>query len=214
MMDSPADQRRNITAIAFAFEGGLGILALTFGLWLDHWPLPGVELTAEAWPAQQTAVLWGIAATVPMLLGMWLGDRFAFGPLLEVKRDVERLVVPMFANCSILDLALISLAAGFGEEMLFRGLLQSGLAEWLRPPLGPWVAVLAASFAFGLVHMVSTAYAVLATLIGVYLGVLLLCSGNLLTPVVAHGLYDFIALLYLVRFRGGQGDDEGRRTKG
>ena len=39
----------------------------------------------------------------------------------------------------------------------------------------------------------------LAALIGVYFGWLLIESGNLFVPVVAHAAYDFAALVYLLR---------------
>ncbi len=103
-----------------------------------------------------------------------------------------RAVAP--SNC-----ALIAAAAGLGEELLFRGLLQHGLAGWLAPPWGVWIALLAASLAFGCCHLLSTTYAVLAALIGLYLGLLLMFSGSLLAPALAHGLYDFVALVYLLR---------------
>ena len=86
--------------------------------------------------------------------------------------------------------------------MLFRGLVQHGLANWLAPPWGIWLALAIASVAFGCAHMLSATYAILAALIGLYLGLLLVWTGSLLTPAVAHGLYDFIALLYLVRSDG------------
>ena len=59
--------------------------------------------------------------------------------------------------------------------------------------------MLAASVLFGLGHMVTPTYAVLAGLIGLYLGALSMVFGNLLQVVVVHSLYDFVALLYLVR---------------
>jgi len=137
-----------------------------------------------------------------MLLGFWLIDRFPWGPLAALKADVDRLVVPVFRDSSIVDLALVALSAGIGEEMLFRGLLQHGLASWLAPPWGIWLALAIASAAFGCAHMLSATYAILAALIGLYLGLLLIWTGSLLAPAVAHGLYDFIALLYLVRGNG------------
>ena len=39
----------------------------------------------------------------------------------------------------------------------------------------------------------------LATLAGAYFGWLVLEFENLITPIVAHGLYDFLALVYLAR---------------
>jgi membrane protease YdiL (CAAX protease family) len=191
-----------ITATAVVFEGGLGVLALVAGGWLGHLPLPGIDWPIVDWPEQLRAVLWGAAATGPMLVGMWALDRCEARPLQQLKDDFERLIVPLFIRCNLLQLALISLTAGIGEELLFRGLLQAGLADWLEGPRAAWIALAAASIVFGLAHMISTTYAVIAALIGAYLGAIMLLTGNIVTPVVAHGLYDFVALLYLVHARG------------
>lgn len=198
-MDDEPGRGGNMTALAVAFEGGLGLAALLLGWLLDFWPVPGVELDGIIWSDHWPALLWGLAATGPMLAGFWLIDRFPWGPLGDLQRDVERLVVPLFRHCSILELALIAAAAGIGEELLFRGLLQHGLSVWLAPPWGVWTALVVASCVFGCFHVLSATYAVLAALIGLYLGVLLIFSGSLLAPAVAHGLYDFIALVYLLR---------------
>jgi len=208
-MDGESGRTRKITALAVAFEGGLGLAALLLGWLAGIWPVPGVEFDEIVWRDQWPALLWGLAATGPMLISFWLIDRFPWGPLGELKRDVERLVVPLFRDCNLLDLALIAAAAGIGEEMLFRGLLQQGLAQWLAPPWGAWIALLAASCVFGCFHPLSTTYVVLAALIGLYLGLLLVLSGSLLAPALAHGLYDFIALVYLVRGDAGSADGPG-----
>jgi hypothetical protein len=197
--DSGPGRSRNVAALAVAFEGGLGLAALLLGWVLGVWPIPGVEAGEIVWRGQWPALLWGLAATGPMLVGFWLIDRFPWGPLGDLKHDVERLVVPLFRNCSVRELALIAAAAGIGEEMLFRGLVQHALAQWLAPPWGVWIALVVAAFVFGGFHPLSATYAVLAALIGLYLGLLLIFTGNLLAPALAHGLYDFIALLYLVR---------------
>jgi membrane protease YdiL (CAAX protease family) len=52
---------------------------------------------------------------------------------------------------------------------------------------------------FGLCHWLSASYGVLALIVGMYLGGLFLISGSLIPPMIAHGLYDFVALIYLVR---------------
>lgn len=205
--DEPV-QGGNIAAMGVGFEGGLGLLALLLGWLLGVWPVPGIERSAEAWQSLWPALLWGLAATAPLLLGLWLIDRFPWGPLQDLQRDVERLIVPLFQNCTVAELALVSLAAGIGEEMLFRGLVQHGLADWLGTPWGVWIALAVASVVFGLAHMLSMTYAVLATVMGLYLGLLLIWTENLLVPAVAHGLYDFVALCYLVRYK----DDPGPVT--
>ena len=87
------------------------------------------------------------------------------------------------------------LTAGVGEEVLFRGFLQGALGQWLGT--GPGLVL--ASVVFGAAHPVTPAYVLIASVIGVYLGGLWLVSGNLLVPMLAHGLYDFVALLMLLR---------------
>ena len=57
----------------------------------------------------------------------------------------------------------------------------------------------AAPVKIGIMHPITPTYAVLATGVGVYLGVIFLLNENLLVVMLAHGLYDFIALLYLTR---------------
>ena len=62
--------------------------------------------------------------------------------------------------------------------------------------------VLAGGFAvFGLLHFITPLYALLAGLMGLYLGWLYEATGNLIVPMIVHGLYDFAALVYLVRIR-------------
>jgi hypothetical protein len=54
---------------------------------------------------------------------------------------------------------------------------------------------------FGLAHAITPLYAVLATLVGIYLSLSLDYGGdrNLLVPIVIHGLYDFLAFVALMR---------------
>jgi membrane protease YdiL (CAAX protease family) len=44
-----------------------------------------------------------------------------------------------------------------------------------------------------------TVNAILAAVIGVYLGLLRIWTGNLLTPVICHVVYDFAALVYFFK---------------
>jgi membrane protease YdiL (CAAX protease family) len=54
---------------------------------------------------------------------------------------------------------------------------------------------------FGLRHPISVPYMVMAAFLGLYLGTVWIVSGNLLTVIVVHTLYDFAALSYLIRIR-------------
>lgn len=137
----------------------------------------------------------GLLAAVPMvaLLGWCL--RTSWGPMRRLVTLVEERLGPHLANASAGGIVLLAGLAGLGEELLFRGVIQAGLAE--RFP--PWLAVAAASLLFGAGHWLSASYAALAAAIGAYLGVVFLLTGNLLAPVVAHALYDVVALAALAR---------------
>jgi CAAX protease family protein len=114
-------------------------------------------------------------------------------------RSLVQLVVeqlgPLLARCSVLELAALAAMAGISEEVLFRGTIQVALAQRLEDG----GALLVTSAAFGLVHCASRAYAVVAAVMGLYLGALFLLQGNLLAPVLTHALYDFVALLGVAR---------------
>ena len=107
--------------------------------------------------------------------------------------QIEKHIVPMFAGVPATGLLVIASMAGIGEECLFRGVLQPELAGWLGVPM----AVVVTSTLFGLAHSITPTYAVVAGLIGAYLGALAALTGNLLVPVIAHALYDFAALKFL-----------------
>ena len=96
----------------------------------------------------------------------------------------------------MIDLLGISLLAGLGEEILFRGVSQEAFTGWFNV----WVGVLMASVLFGLMHSITFTYVLLATLMGAYLGcVWLWADHNLLVIVLTHALYDFLVLLWLLR---------------
>ena len=188
-----------MTLVALAFEGGLGALALGVGWLVSHQPAIGIRFSSDSAREQTAAIAWGLAATLPLLFALLALDRFPFGPIQSVKDIAHDLVARMFHGASVLQLAVVSLAAGFGEELLFRGLAQAGVARLIGGEYGPWIALAAASVLFGVCHWLNTTYAVLAVLAGLYFGVLLLLTGSLWTPIIAHAAYDFIALVYLVR---------------
>jgi hypothetical protein len=174
--------------LAVGGEAGLLLLAWALARWLAISPVE--QLRPSLW-----AILWGVAATGPLLLGLrWI--------LTTRSRPASRLVTlvveqlgPLLAGRSAAELALLAMVAGVSEEVLFRGVVQIGLTRAL-PEV--WALVVASTM-FGLVHFASRAYALLAGVMGLYLGALFLIQGSLLAPIVAHGLYDFVALVYVAR---------------
>ena len=166
------------------------LLALALGWWLDLAPFATLAWT---WGG----LAWGIAATAPLLLGLTWCLRTTLAPVARLVQVVEQRIAPLFAGSGPLALALVALFAGLGEETLFRGVIQPALAAHL--PM--WAALAGTAALFGIAHWITPTYALLAGIVGAYLGALLLVSGNLLVPIVAHALYDLVALTLLVRLK-------------
>jgi membrane protease YdiL (CAAX protease family) len=191
-------KREVVIILAVFFEFGLAPIALFLGWLLGHPALKTFQWSLEA-------ALWGVVATVPLIL-MFLGIlRWPFGPLARVKKFCDDEVVPLLEKSTWSDIALISLSVGVCEEMLFRGVIQAYSIRWLQSWLGDWWGLPCglglASVFFGLMHPISFTYMVIVTILGLYLGTLWLLNGNLLTVMVTHALYDFAALAYLLRIR-------------
>ncbi len=200
-MDSEQDTPRNVTGLAITVEFGLAVLAIALAWLMGRPPLAGLDFSSTAINSNLWAVFIGILATVPMLLILPIVQRSNFQPIVRLRNLVDEMIVPMFAETTVIQMAVISLAAGVGEEMLFRGLLQESIADGIGGDAGMWIGLIIASLVFGACHWLTTTYAVLATGIGIYMGLLFVLTGNLIVPIVAHGLYDFLALVYLVKCR-------------
>jgi membrane protease YdiL (CAAX protease family) len=195
--DNPAG---NITGVALLFEGGIGLVALGLGWFFGVSPLESV--VRHSLPENVLAVIWGLAAAIPLFVALVVWDTGGQSWMAHLRQAVQQKVVPLFRGATTWQLLLISLAAGVGEELLYRGLVQVGLAQWAGEPHGAWMGLFVGSVFFGVCHWVTGEYALLATLIGLALGGLFLATGNLLAPIGMHALYDFLALLYLVRRYG------------
>lgn len=178
----------HVVWLTLVFEGFLLLLALGLGVVTD---LPAFATVSFSLASS----LLGLLATVPLLGFLYWSLYTRWDVIARLRAEVVELVVPMFRDCSAVHLAVVALAAGLGEEALFRGVLQP-LADRFLPTAA---AVALVAILFGLAHAVTRTYAVIAGLVGLYLGLLLLVTGTLLVPIVVHVLYDFVALLVLVR---------------
>ena len=167
-------------------------MAVLLGRWWDAPPFRRLE---GRWGGQGA----GIAAPAPLFVALWWGLTPRWGPAVRFGRMVQERIGPLFAGAGPGSLLLVALAAGVGEEALFRGVIQDALGARMPPA----AAITLAAVLFGALHWVSGAYAVLACLVGAYLGVLYETTGTLLAPIVTHALYDLVALLVLTRVKPG-----------
>lgn len=180
---------------AVVLELALGLVAIGLG-WI--WGADPRDLVPEIGEPWRLAggIGWGLLAALPLLIVIQLLERLPLEPIRNLQRETEERLLAMISGFSLLELGLISLCAGVGEELLFRGWLMMSLAgpieQWQTGTLA--AAVVLSSIAFGFAHPITRSYVVITAVIGVYLGVLLVWTGNLLVPITAHAFYDFVQL--------------------
>lgn len=183
---------------AALFEGSLIAVALLLG-WLGLSD-PAQPLKRLSWSEQlRPALIWGCMGTLPLLGLLFAIERFPVWPFRHMSEATDQLIKPLFRGTAIYELLLVSLLAGLGEELLFRWAIQGGLAAMADSQLAQVLALLFASLLFGLCHYLNHAYALFTFAIGIYFGCMMWLAGTWIAPAIAHGLYDFIALLYLTR---------------
>lgn len=180
---------------AAVFEGLVAVVAVVLG-WLFATP----ALATFAWSWADLG--WGVLAIVPPLGLLWCCLVVPWRPFQRLVLVVDEQMLPMFASVNAVEIAVVCVLAGLGEEMLFRSVVQAVAADWsarwLGWPVGVSLGLAASAILFGLAHAVTRTYLVLAALIGLYFGAVWLWVGNLLVPIVAHAGYDFVALVYLL----------------
>jgi membrane protease YdiL (CAAX protease family) len=193
-MAEPTD-RSQFLRLAAIFEGGLAFVALGLGLVFRIDPFADFHIDGMG-------VALGLAAALPPFLLLLATDRFRFSALERIKRVVLDILGPALRTCRWYELIFVAALAGFGEELLFRGLLQRLLESWLNfGGSGRIAGLIASNVIFGLLHFLTPTYAILAGLMGGYFGLLLDATHppNLVTAMIAHGVYDYLAFLLLRR---------------
>lgn len=139
-------------------------------------------------------VIGTLGALMPLALFVFLlSEKVNNTPLLgSLRKTIINDIRVIFSDCRLIDLYLISVFAGFAEELLFRGVIQVKLG------------IIGASIIFGLLHFITPAYFIIATFMGFYLGFLFQYYESLLIPIQLHFIYDLGALLYLRYFYVGR----------
>ena len=137
-------------------------------------------------------ILIGVIATLPPALFLWWFSRTDIPTFVKFRREQIEFFASNGFEFTMPRVILMAIGAGVSEELLFRGVFQSWIAGF-APVL---LALIISNVVFGLLHMRTMLYAIIAGCIGFYLGILYIYTENLLAPIITHGLYDFIALAY------------------
>jgi membrane protease YdiL (CAAX protease family) len=171
-------------AVAYAVLGLFALMLVELGRSgsaLLH-PAPWLELEPGA--RHIYSLLWGVAFGGLVVVGTRLCvTRFAWA------RGLHTALRPFASTMTPFDVLLLALLSAFGEEMLFRGLLQ------------PYIGVLPQALIFGAAHQMRGpsrwVWVVWATMVGLALGAMFQFTGSLLGPLAAHALVNGLNLVYL-----------------
>jgi membrane protease YdiL (CAAX protease family) len=183
------------------FELSLGFIAILLGAVIGINPR---EHLPRGWPLAQFDWLWiarSIAIAVPfaflLLVLVQLIGRLPLDPLNRLEQITKNQLRSTLGPSTIPQLIILSLAAGVGEELLFRGLIQNAFLSLYSPTTlaGALPAIICASIAFGFAHPISKSYILVTTLIGLLFGFVYWHYKDLLACVLAHSLYDAALLI-------------------
>ncbi|MEO0249837.1 MAG: type II CAAX endopeptidase family protein [candidate division WOR-3 bacterium] len=177
-------------SIYLFLEAGITFMLLAAVLKLRRETVRGLGLQWNRWKCQSISGL----AIVPFLFIINFLITFIFkiylpqyyierNPLTEMIRTPQQLVLFIFS----------ALVAGGIKEELQRAFILRMFSRYLG---GAGVGLVLWSLAFGAGHYVQGVQGiVLATIYGFIFGVVYLLSGSLIAPIVAHSVYDTLALL-------------------
>ena len=170
--------RRKLLTLALLTEGGLLVVAIGAARYFH------IDFISSYGHILRDFLLGLLFSVMPLALFIL----FCLRPpafLNSFRRVILHDIRRLFAGTTALDIVLISLLAGLGEEFLFRGVLQAK------------IGIIWSSLIFGLFHCLSPAYFVFATVMSLYLGELYIHFNGVTAAVSAHFAYDLGALIYI-----------------
>jgi sodium transport system permease protein len=155
-------------------------------------PLPTLSLQRPPWRGLLAAVLIGLtgwAAVGGLVIRL-------LPPPESLVKALEKIILLEGGDSPLWLLWLVmAVTPACCEELLFRGLILSGLRRW-----GPWPALLISSLLFAVAH--ASIYRLLPTFcLGLLLGYLVLKTGSIYCSMIAHALNNGLAVT-LARSQG------------
>jgi membrane protease YdiL (CAAX protease family) len=174
----------------------LGAMALLLGNWGVGLPALGLEVP-EVGPFLSWTVGLVVAGLALAMLFRPLERRISGGPPPFMAQLLPR------TSEERVTFAGLSLAAGWGEEMVYRGYVPALL---VAVGMDLWVAFGVSSVSFGVLHAYQGPAGILrTTAMGLLLALPVAFTGSLYPAMAAHALYDLVAGLVLGPFLLGRG---------
>lgn len=178
-------------------------LVAQFLLWKDS-TTKTLQLTAPHLPV----LLWGMAAIVSVsplidLLSIWNQGLHLPESMKAVEQwminseKAAEITTNQLLNTSnwggfIMNILIIAIMAGIGEELLFRGVLQKILINWTR---NTHLGILCAAIIFSAIHFQFFGFFPRMVL-GMILGYLYVWSKSIWVPIIAHALNNALTVTF------------------
>ena len=189
-MNNPVLNIDNFFKKACIFEASLILVAILLGWISEINPFEKLHFS-------EIAIAYGFIGTVPLLILFFVLEHVKIESVIKIRQLLLDTLGPGLYRYHWTDLLILAAIAGVSEEVIFRGVIQ----PWMESNWGATAALIGSNIIFGLAHALTPLYAVLAGLIGIYLGLSMdfVEQRNLLIPIVIHGLYDYLAFMLLMR---------------
>lgn len=173
--------------------------------------LLGVDRAPGLWPVALTICTMIVASPLMDVIIKWNAHITLPESLAAVEQSlrsaeqraseaVEMILGPHTDGNLVMSLLIVGVLAGFSEELFFRGAMQRLLHS---APMPGWGAVWLTATIFSLIHFQAFGF-VPRLLLGAYFGYLMLWSGSVWLPVIAHTVNN--SLYVILRYATGSGE--------
>ena len=103
--------------------------------------------------------------------------------------ELKKIFTDFLSHLNLLGIIILALASGIGEEMLFRGVIQS------------YAGLYATSIIFGLFHIGPSLkfvpWTIFAIIMGFILGALKIYTGGLFAPILVHTIVNLVNMIMI-----------------
>jgi membrane protease YdiL (CAAX protease family) len=195
---SSADFIQAIEAVAFSSVGILSSILCTACLLVSATVVAALlspvslrdRLRVRRVKLSLTAVLVSVAGTLAISMIVTGLDGLGWLPESPVLEEISRRISEMSGLTLVAAVLVIGLGPGIGEELLFRGYIQTRL----RLRWGSSWAILCTSLMFGIMHL-DLVQGSFAVCVGIYLGYLTERTGSIRPAIVCHTVNNMVSVL-------------------